>query len=731
MQKRYKLENLGCPNCAAKMETAINGLDDVRSAKIVFMSQDLILELEEEKLESVLKQAQNIIWSYEGDCNIVDASGLAYEPAVSESASHEHGEHTHGHEGSKVLGFLAGNRDFYRVLIGSILFFALLVFDHLELVEIPDLALLVLYLIPYLVLGAPVLLSALSNIKSGHVFDENFLMGIATIGALALGEYPEAVAVMCFFQIGELFEDYAVDKSRKSISEMMDICPETANVERDGGIIKVDPGAVAVGDVIIVKPGERVPIDGVVIEGETEVDTSALTGESLPCELVPGCEVASGSINLSHSVKVRTTKPFADSTVSKILELVENAAEEKAPTENFITRFARYYTPVVCALAALVAMIPPLLLGQDWGTWIQRGLIFLVVSCPCALVISVPLSFFGGIGAASRKGIMVKGSNYLEVMSKLDTMLFDKTGTLTQGVFKVSEIDARGCSEDELLELAAMAEAHSNHPIALSVQEAYAQAQIERKTKLDLTRLSDIEEVAGQGIKCKLDGEQVLAGNLRLMTAEGIAYEKSSLKGTVLYLAKAGSYLGCIEIKDSLKDDSASTLSKLKELGVTRRVMLTGDREEVAEAVASQIDLSAYHAGLLPQDKIAHLKTYLDDPDCKNVAFVGDGINDAPALMTADVGVAMGAMGSDAAIEAADVVLMDDKPSRLVDAIAISRKTMRIVWQNIIFALAVKIVIMILAVPGFATMWLAIFGDVGVSVIAILNAMRTLRVKKD
>ncbi len=731
MRKRYKLENLGCPNCAAKMEAGINELADVKSAKVVFMSQELILEFEESKLDSVLDQAQKIIWSFEGDCNIIDVAQMPTSTAGQSTKATNHGEHCHKHASSKAIEFLSGNKEFYRVLIGTLLFFVLLAVDHLFTFDIPEFAWLVLYLVPYLVLGAPVLLHALSNIKAGHIFDENFLMGIATIGALALGEYPEAVAVMCFFQIGELFEDYAVDKSRNSIAEMMDICPETANVEQEGALVKVDPNEVPVGGVIVVKPGERVPIDGIVLEGESELDMSALTGESLPCAVSAGSELASGSINLSHSIKVRTTKPFSDSTVSKILELVENAAEEKAPTENFITRFARYYTPVVCALAALVAIVPPLAFAQDWGEWIQRGLVFLVVSCPCALVISVPLSFFGGIGGASRKGIMIKGSNYLELLSKVDTMLFDKTGTLTQGVFRVSALEACGCSEDELLEVAAYAEAHSNHPIALSVNEAYVERRGAKGKKLDLTRLSDIQEIAGHGIKCKLDGKEVLAGNLRLMASEGIDCKESSLKGTVLYLAMSGSYLGCIEIKDSLKPDSAATLSKLESLGVTQRVMLTGDREEVAASVAAQIDLSDYHAGLLPQDKIVHLKSYLDDPACKKVAFVGDGINDAPALMAADVGIAMGAMGSDAAIEAADVVLMDDKPSRLVDAIKISRKTMGIVWQNIVFALAIKTIIMILAVPGIATMWLAIFGDVGVSVIAILNAMRTLRVNED
>ncbi len=717
MQARYKLENLGCPNCAAKMELGINALPDVQSANVVFLTQDLVLEVEPSKLDSVLQQSQEIIWSYEADCNIVT----------------EHSESEEINKKPKKESFFSGNKDFYRVLAGTILFILVAVADNVPKLDIPDLGVLCLYLVPYLVLGGPVLLDALGNIKSGHIFDENFLMGIATIGALALGEYPEAVAVMCFFQIGELFEDYAVGKSRNSISEMMDICPETANLERHGHLVEVNPSEVSVGEVIVVKPGERIPIDGVVVEGSSELDTSALTGESLPMVVNVDATAASGSINLSSTIKIRTTKPFSDSTVSRILELVENAAEEKAPTENFITRFARYYTPVVCALALLVALVPPLLFAQDWGTWIERALIFLVVSCPCALVISVPLSFFGGIGGASRKGIMVKGSNYLEILSKVDTMLFDKTGTLTQGVFKVSRITANNCSNDELLELAAHAEAYSNHPIALSVREAYEGTLLESGKAtggIDLSRIENLEEIPGHGISCTLDSKKVFAGNARLMQAEGIPVQEPASQGTMLYIACDGEYMGSIEIKDVLKEDTKTALTELKALGVSQRVMLTGDRPEVAQNVASEINLTGFHAGLLPQDKISYLKSYLGKENKKKVAFVGDGINDAPALMTADVGIAMGAIGSDAAIEAADVVLMDDKPSRLVDAIQISRKTMRIVWQNITFALGVKVIIMLLAVPGIATMWLAIFGDVGVTVIAILNAMRTLRVKK-
>lgn len=632
-------------------------------------------------------------------------------------------------------------KNLIRVVVGSLLFFGFLAVEHFCVLDLQWYGRLLAYLVPYLILGTPVLLGALSNIKTGHIFDENFLMSVATIGALVLGEYPEAVAVMCFFQIGELFEDYAVDKSRKSISDMMDICPETANIEVDGVLTEVDPYEVPLGSTIIVKPGERVPLDGVVIEGLSELDTSALTGESYPREIKVGDDVASGSINLSKNLRIRTTCEFEDSTVSRILELVENAAEEKSQTENFITRFARYYTPVVCGLALLLALVPPLFTGFDWATWIQRGLIFLVVSCPCALVISVPLSFFGGIGGASRKGILVKGSCYLEALSKVDTMLFDKTGTLTKGEFAVSAVRPVGVSGDELLSVAAHAEAYSNHPIAVSVREAFAGTgedaveshELVSSGSLDLSRVSDIEEIAGRGISCLVDGCRVFAGNKRLMDAQGVVCDDDDVKGTVLHVARDGEYLGRIEVEDVIKEDTPRALEELRDLGIDRRVMLTGDREEVAKSVSSQLAISEYHAGLLPEDKIAHLKEYLSGAKKSGanhrVAFVGDGINDAPALMMADVGIAMGAMGSDAAIEAADVVLMDDKPSRLATAVRISRKTMGIVWANIIFALAVKVVIMALAVPGIANMWLAIFGDVGVTIIAILNAMRALRIK--
>lgn len=584
-------------------------------------------------------------------------------------------------------------------------------------------ATLTLFLVPYLVLGAPVLAKAGRNIRAGHIFDENFLMCVATIGALCLAEFPEAVAVMLFYQIGDLFEDYAVDKSRNSIAEMMDICPEQAYIERDGEIEAVDPGEVAIGTTIVVRPGERVPLDGVIIKGETELDTAALTGESLPRNVFTGDPIASGSINLSSTIYIETTKEFEDSTVSRILELVEDAASEKAPMENFITRFARYYTPIVCLLALLIAIIPPFFTDFAWAEWIQRALIFLVVSCPCALVISVPLSFFGGIGGASKRGILIKGSNYLEALSHVKTILFDKTGTITKGTFSVSKISPVGMSAEDLLRIAAMAEAYSNHPIALSIRK-------EHEAPLDLDLVSETTEIAGQGIRCRIDGQIVLAGNARLMEANGIKAALKETKTTVLHIAIDGTYCGSIEVEDMIKEDSAAAIARIKELGIRHTVMLTGDREEVAAHIANEAGLDEYHAGLLPEGKIDFLRSYLGEaPKGDKIAFVGDGINDAPALIRADVGIAMGAMGSDAAIEAADIVFMDDKLSRLADGIGISRKTMRIVYQNIVFALGVKLLVLLMAALGIANMWEAIFADVGVSVIAILNAMRALKVK--
>ena len=622
-------------------------------------------------------------------------------------------------------------KEILRVSIGAALFVAAVIIvalatpalDSLQATLPYPLLSLVIFLVPYLVLGWPVLKKAARNIAAGHVFDENFLMCVATIGALCLAEFPEAVAVMLFYQIGDLFEDYAVDKSRDSIAEMMDICPEQAYIERNGEIEAVDPDEVEVGTIIVVRPGERVPLDGIIVKGETELDTAALTGESLPRNVFTGDPIASGSINLSSTIYIETTKEFEDSTVSRILELVEDAASEKAPMENFITRFARYYTPIVCLLALLIAIIPPFFTGFVWADWVQRALIFLVVSCPCALVISVPLSFFGGIGGASKRGILIKGSNYLEALSHVKTILFDKTGTITKGTFSVSKIEPIGMSREELLRIAAMAEAYSNHPIALSIRK-------EHEAPLDLDRVSETTEIAGQGVRCVIDGQVVLAGNARLMEANGIAAAMNETKTTVLHIAIDGEYRGSIEVEDTIKEDSVEAIQRIKELGVAHTVMLTGDREEVAAHIAHEAGLDEYHAGLLPEGKIDFLRSYLDEaPKGEKVAFVGDGINDAPALIRSDVGIAMGAMGSDAAIEAADIVFIDDKLSRLADGIGISRKTMRIVYQNIVFALGVKLLVLVLAALGIANMWEAIFADVGVSVIAILNAMRALKVK--
>ena len=622
-------------------------------------------------------------------------------------------------------------KEILRVSIGAALFVAAVIIvalatpalDSLQATLPYPLLSLVIFLVPYLIAGYDVLLRAAKNIGHGQVFDENFLMCVATIGALCLAEFPEAVAVMLFYQIGDLFEDYAVDKSRDSIAEMLDICPEQAYIERNGEIKAVDPDEVEVGTIIVVRPGERVPLDGIIVKGETELDTAALTGESLPRNVFTGDPIASGSINLSSTIYIETTKEFEDSTVSRILELVEDAASEKAPMENFITRFARYYTPIVCLLALLIAIIPPFFTGFVWADWVQRALIFLVVSCPCALVISVPLSFFGGIGGASKRGILIKGSNYLEALSHVKTILFDKTGTITKGTFSVSKIEPIGMSREELLRIAAMAEAYSNHPIALSIRK-------EHEAPLDLDRVSETTEIAGQGVRCVIDGQVVLAGNARLMEANGIAAAMNETKTTVLHIAIDGEYRGSIEVEDTIKEDSVEAIQRIKELGVAHTVMLTGDREEVAAHIAHEAGLDEYHAGLLPEGKIDFLRSYLDEaPKGEKVAFVGDGINDAPALIRSDVGIAMGAMGSDAAIEAADIVFMDDKLSRLADGIGISRKTMRIVYQNIVFALGVKLLVLVLAALGIANMWEAIFADVGVSVIAILNAMRALKVK--
>ena len=587
-----------------------------------------------------------------------------------------------------------------------------------------------LYLVPYLVAGHDVLARAGRNIISGQVFDENFLMAVATIGAFAMVAFPEAepsmaegCAVMLFYQVGELFQSYAVGKSRKSIAAMMDIAPDYANIERDGQIEEVDPSEVAPGSIIVVKPGERVPIDGVVVEGASQLDTAALTGESVPRHVEAGSDIISGCVNMTGLLRIKTTKPFGESTVSRILELVENASEKKARTENFITRFARYYTPAVTILALLLAVVPPLLGAGAWSDWILRGLTFLVVSCPCALVISVPLSFFGGIGGASKIGVLVKGSNYLEALAKVDTVVFDKTGTLTDGTFNVVAIHPeQGIDKDKLLSLAAHAEAFSDHPIAVSVRSAYT-GEIDRK------RIEAVQEESGHGMVATIDEHVVLVGNDKLMRGHGSVYHDCELAGTILHVSIDGEYAGHIVIADVVKTDAQAAISSLHAAGVKKTVMLTGDRDEVAEAVAGKLGIDEFAAQLLPEDKVNEVERLLRAKrEGANLAFVGDGINDAPVLTRADVGIAMGAMGSDAAIEAADVVLMDDKPSNISRAIRLARRTMRIVWQNIVFALGVKLIVLVLAAVGIANMWLAVFADVGVAILAILNAMRCMNV---
>lgn len=621
-----------------------------------------------------------------------------------------------------------------RIIVGLVVFIAVYFLPIDSWFEQPN-ALYIefaLFLIPYLIVGYDVIGKAIRNIGHGQVFDENFLMCVATIGAFALVFFPESephmaegAAVMLFYQVGEFFQDYAVGKSRKSISEMMDIAPDYANIMQNGELTKVDPYDVQIGSEIVVKVGERIPLDGIVVSGNSQLDTTALTGESVPRQVKTGSEVISGCVNMTGVLTIKTTKPFEESTVSRILELVENASDKKARTENFITRFARYYTPIVVCIAALLAIVPPLFLGQSWSDWVMRGLVFLVVSCPCALVISVPLSFFGGIGGASRAGILVKGSNYLETLANAETVVFDKTGTLTNGTFEVVAVHpSEGIESNKLLYLAAHAEAFSDHPIALSLKKAYDH-------DIDQSAIIDAHEQSGHGVSASVDGKHVLVGNDALMSENGVMSEPCELVGTILHVSADDAYLGHIIIADVIKEDAAKTIADLHKAGVKKTIMLTGDRKEVAENVAKMLRIDEFHAQLLPQDKVEAVEKLLDSTSEKGkLVFVGDGINDAPVLMRADIGVAMGAMGSDAAIEAADVVLMDDKPSNIAVAIKIARHTMRIVWENIIFALAVKFGVLILAALGIANMWLAVFADVGVAIIAILNAMRAMRIKK-
>ena len=606
----------------------------------------------------------------------------------------------------------------FRIIIAAVLFAAG------SLLTLDLTAEMAIFLVCYVVIGWDIVWKALTNILHGQVFDENFLMTIATIGALILGEHSEGVAVMLFYQVGEWFQSYAVSKSRKSIASLMDIRPDYANVERNGKLEQVDPEEVNIGDTIVVKPGERVPLDGKIIKGTSALDTSALTGESMPRDVEPGMEVISGCINQTGILTIRTTKKYGESTVAKILDLVENASDKEGKTENFISRFARYYTPIVVFAAIALAVLPPLVTGQPFTVWIYRALTFLVISCPCALVISIPLSFFGGIGGASKIGVLVKGSNYLESLAHTEVVVFDKTGTLTKGSFAVSQINAVSMKEAQLLELAAYAEDYSNHPISLSIKKAYGK-------KIDHSRISDVQEIAGHGVRAVIDGKTILAGNAKLMDREGIAYIPSNAIGTVIYLACNGKYAGYIVIEDEIKADAPSAIKALKEVGVRKTVMLTGDADAVGKKVAQKLGLDQAYTELLPADKVDRVEMMLRQTTEKGkLVFVGDGINDAPVLARADVGIAMGGLGSDAAIEAADVVLMTDEPSKISAVVQIARKTIRIANENIVFALGVKILVLILGATGYANMWAAVFADVGVSVIAILNAIRAMRVKK-
>ena len=704
--KKYLLKGLDCPNCSAKIEKEVGELEGVALSEVNLMKQTLTVSMDHNKAASMLDMVNTIVHSHEPDVEVS-------EQKADTSVAPDKKEKTpvYSDDDKKLTIRLISGAVIYAVGMG------LTLFGHVSLpVELGVL------IVAYIILGWDVVWQAVKNITRGQIFDEHFLMSLSTIGAFAIGEYPEAVAVMLFYQVGEFFQSLAVKRSRKSISDLMDIRPDSATVRRNGELVVVAPETVSIGELIVVKPGEKIPLDGIVTEGESMLDTRALTGESVPRSIRKGEEALSGCVNQSGVLTIKVTKSFGESTVTKIIDLVENASSRKAPTENFITTFARYYTPIVVGMAAILAIIPPVILGGGWSEWLRRGFVFLIVSCPCALVISIPLTFFGGIGAASKRGVLVKGSNYLEALNKVSVVVFDKTGTLTKGVFKVVDITVEfGFTKEQVLEYAAQAESYSNHPIAKSIQEAFGKT-------IDQSVLSGYEEISGHGIRVLIGGKRVLAGNSKLMDSEKVSYAACQSAGTKVYIAVDGRYAGCIVIADEVKDDSQNAIASLKKIGVEKTVMLTGDDEKIGKAVAEQLGLDEYYAQLLPDQKVEKLE-YLDQHKTKGskLAFVGDGINDAPVLARADVGIAMGGLGSDAAIEAADVVLMTDEPSKLVDAIDVAKATKRIVMQNIIIALGIKSVFLILGALGIAGMWEAVFGDVGVTIIAVLNAMRILK----
>ncbi len=743
---RLVLSGLTCANCANKIENKVNNLDGVKEANLNFTTSTLIIESDgsTEKSDIIVK-AKEIINKLEPEVKVYDKDEINIEVKSinrcndgkcsleheSDKDSHNHNEnhghtshkkHSHSHEESHEHSHDHSHSDpvtlkeNLRLIIGAIIFIVAALLDRDSVITIA------LFILSYLLIGGKVLLTAIKNIGRGEVFDENFLMTVATLGAFFIGEYPEGVAVMLFYEIGELFQSYAVNKSRKSITSLMNIRADYANVIRGEKEEKVNPETVNIDEIIVVKPGERVPLDGIITEGTSFVDTSALTGESVPREIVKGEEILAGFINTNGVLRIKVTKSFKESTVSRILELVENASNKKAPTEKFITKFARYYTPVVVFSAIALAVIPPLVIKDaSFNEWLSRALIFLVVSCPCALVVSIPLGLFAGIGGASRKGILVKGGNYLEALKDINTVVFDKTGTLTKGVFKVTQVNNVNIEKEELLRIAAISESLSNHPIAQSIIKEYGK-------EVDSKKLNNYEEISGHGVKTLLEDKQVLVGNYKLMEKFNIKYDKINSIGTIVHVAIDNEYKGNIVISDEIKEGSRDAIKGLKEIGVSQTIMLTGDNKNVAEKVSNLVGVDKVYSELLPGDKVEKVEEIINGNRSKGkVIFVGDGINDAPVLARADIGVAMGGIGSDAAIEAADVVLMKDDPEALVSAIKVARKTNKILWQNIIFALGVKILVMVLGALGMANMWEAVFADVGVTVIAVINSTRCLK----
>ncbi|MDE5055145.1 heavy metal translocating P-type ATPase [Niallia taxi] len=733
-KREFLLEGLDCANCAMKIERGVSSIDGIKECNVNFATQTISLQYESNEEESIVAKTQKTINRLEPHVKLVEKHNGKRNKDKVHSHNHSHGahnhdhDHEHGHSHDHAHGHSHdhGNNDIKKMISRLVLGGLILGLGIFS--SVSGLAELSIFLLAYIIVGGDIVLRAVKNIIRGQVFDEHFLMAIATIGAFAIQQYPEGVAVMLFYQVGELFQSIAVNRSRKSISSLMDIRPDFANLQVGLDVKKVSPEDVSIGDIIVIKPGEKVPLDGVVLEGTSSVDTSALTGESIPRDVTVGSDILSGFINKNGLLTVEVKKEFGESTVSKILELVQNASSRKAKTENFITKFARYYTPVVVIIALLLAIIPPLLISDaSFSDWVYRALIFLVISCPCALVVSIPLGFFGGIGAASKNGILVKGSNYLEALNDIKYIVFDKTGTLTKGVFEVDSVYPNtGFTEEEVIKYAAYAEIHSNHPIAESIRKAFGEGNLKEEL------ITDYNEIPGHGISVKVNDIEILAGNDKLMKKEDIDFNRNNELGTIVYVAYDNKFVGSIVISDQVKTDSYSAIQSLKKLGIRKTIMLTGDSKTVGKRVGEILDIDEVHAELLPQNKVEEIeKLFASKPDKDKILFVGDGINDTPVLARADVGMAMGGLGSDAAIEAADIVIMTDEPSKIATAITLAKRTRSIVWQNIIFALGVKAVFLLLGAFGIATMWEAVFSDVGVTLIAVLNAMRILRVGND